>query len=135
VDGYVTLEVSPSLANDTVGTVAAARRLFVALDRPNAMIKVPATAAGLPAIETLIGEGMNVNVTLIFSIANYEDVAEAYIAGLERLENSGGDVSRVASVASFFVSRVATFAKSFDSLIASVTEKRSRLNSLAEVLP
>jgi transaldolase len=106
VDGYVSLEVSPSLANDSAGTVAAARRLFAALDRPNVMIKVPATPAGLPAIKTLIGEGINVNVTLIFSLANYEDVAEAYIAGLERLTTTGGDVSRVASVASFFVSRV-----------------------------
>jgi len=106
LDGYVSLEVSPSLANDTEGTVAAARRLFATLDRPNVMIKVPATSAGLPAIATLIGEGINVNVTLIFSLANYEDVAEAYIAGLERLSTSDGDVSRVASVASFFVSRV-----------------------------
>jgi transaldolase len=106
LDGYVSLEVSPWLANDTEGTVAAARRLFAALDRPNVMIKVPATSAGLPAVETLIGEGINVNVTLIFSLANYEDVAEAYIAGLERLATTGGDVSRVASVASFFVSRV-----------------------------
>ena len=106
VDGYVSLEVNPSLANDTKGTVAEARRLFAALDRPNVMIKVPATPAGLPAIENLIGEGINVNVTLIFSLANYEEVAEAYITGLERLAATVGDVSRVASVASFFVSRV-----------------------------
>jgi transaldolase len=106
VDGYVSLEVSPSLAHDTAGTVAAARRLFATLDRPNVLIKVPATPAGLLAIETLIGEGINVNVTLIFSLANYEDVAEAYIAGLEHLATTGGDLSRVASVASFFVSRV-----------------------------
>jgi transaldolase/glucose-6-phosphate isomerase len=105
-DGYVSLEVSPALAHDTGGTIAEARRLFVALDRPNVMIKVPATPAGIPAIEALIGEGINVNVTLIFSVAQYDVVAQAYIAGLERLAAAGGDLSRVASVASFFVSRV-----------------------------
>ncbi|MCK4314972.1 MAG: transaldolase, partial [Anaerolineae bacterium] len=112
-DGYVSLEVSPTLAHDTDGTIAEARRLFAALDRPNIMIKVPATPAGIPAIETLIGEGINVNVTLIFSLAQYEAVAEAYLAGLEKLAAAGGygnppygDVSTVASVASFFVSRV-----------------------------
>jgi transaldolase/glucose-6-phosphate isomerase len=106
VDGYVSLEVSPALAHDTAGTVADARRLFAALDRPNIMIKVPATPAGIPAIETLIGEGINVNVTLMFSLAHYDAVTGAYIAGLERLAASGGNPSRVASVASFFVSRV-----------------------------
>jgi transaldolase/glucose-6-phosphate isomerase len=106
-DGYVSLEVSPALAPDTDGTIAEARRLFTALDRPNVMIKVPATLAGISAIEALIGEGINVNVTLIFSLAQYRAAAEAYIAGLERLAASG-DVSRVASVASFFVSRIDT---------------------------
>ena len=105
-DGYVSLEVSPDLAYDTEGTISEARRLFAALDRANVMIKVPATPAGIPAIETLIGEGINVNVTLIFSLAQYESVAEAYIAGLEKLATDGGDMSKVASVASFFVSRV-----------------------------
>jgi transaldolase/glucose-6-phosphate isomerase len=107
-DGYVSLEVNPNLAHDTDGTIAEARRLFAALDRPNVMIKVPATPAGIPAIGTLIGEGINVNVTLIFSLAQYEAVAEAYIAGLERLAETGGDLSKIASVASFFVSRVDT---------------------------
>ncbi|MFQ5594304.1 MAG: bifunctional transaldolase/phosoglucose isomerase [Anaerolineae bacterium] len=116
-DGYVSLEVSPTLAHDTEGTIAEARRLFAALGRPNIMIKVPATPAGIPAIETLIGEGINVNVTLIFSLAHYDAVAEAYLAGLEKLaaassrgpaRGAGGDLSRVASVASFFVSRVDT---------------------------
>jgi transaldolase/glucose-6-phosphate isomerase len=107
-DGYVSLEVSPALAHDTERTIAEARRLFAALDRPNVMIKVPATPAGIPAIETLIGEGINVNVTLMFSLAHYDAVTEAYIAGLERLAAAGGDLSRVASVASFFVSRVDT---------------------------
>jgi transaldolase/glucose-6-phosphate isomerase len=105
-DGYVSLEVSPVLAHDTERTVEEAKRLFGALGRPNVMIKVPATRAGIPAIATLIAAGINVNVTLIFSLAQYEAVAEAYIAGLERLAASGGDVSQVASVASFFVSRV-----------------------------
>ncbi len=106
VDGYVSLEVSPTLAHDTEGTVAEARRLFAALGRPNVMIKVPATPAGIPAIEALIGEGININVTLIFGLDSYEAVAAAYIAGLERLAADGGDVGPVASVASFFVSRV-----------------------------
>jgi transaldolase/glucose-6-phosphate isomerase len=107
-DGYVSLEVSPDLAHDTEGTISEARHLFVALERPNVMIKVPATPAGIPAIETLIGEGINVNVTLMFSLAQYQAVAEAYIAGLEELAAAGGDLARVASVASFFVSRVDT---------------------------
>jgi transaldolase/glucose-6-phosphate isomerase len=105
-DGFVSLEVSPKLAYDTKGTIAEARRLFKALGRPNVMIKVPATPAGVPAFEALIGEGINVNVTLMFSLAQYEVIAEAYISGLERHAESGGDVSRIASVASFFVSRV-----------------------------
>ena len=107
-DGYVSLEVRPTLANDTVGTVEEARRLFSTLDRPNVMIKVPATPEGVPAIEALISEGVNVNVTLIFSIPQYEAVAEAYIAGLEKRAAAGQDVSSVASVASFFISRIDT---------------------------
>ena len=106
-DGYVSLEVSPTLAHDAEGTVTDARRLFAALSRPNVMIKVPATPAGIPAIETLIGEGINVNVTLIFSLSQYEAAAEAYLAGLEKLAaDAGRGVGEVASVASFFVSRV-----------------------------
>ena len=105
-DGYVSLEVDPNLAHDTAGTILEARRLFAALDRPNVMIKVPATPAGVPAIETLIGSGISVNATLIFSIAQFEAVANAYIAGLEKLVAAGGDANKVASVASFFVSRV-----------------------------
>jgi len=105
-DGYVSLEVSPTLAHDTAGTVEEARRLFKALDRPNVMIKVPATAEGIPAIERLIGAGINVNVTLMFSLDHYEAVSKAYLAGLEKLMAAGGDLSKVASVASFFVSRV-----------------------------
>ncbi len=105
-DGYISVEVRPTLAHDTVGTVAEARRLFAALARPNVMIKVPATVEGIPVIETLIGEGINVNVTLIFSLESYQAVAHAYLAGLEKRAATGSDLSRIASVASFFVSRV-----------------------------
>lgn len=105
-DGYVSLEVNPTLAYDTEATIAEARRLLDTVERPNVMIKVPATPAGVPAIETLISEGVNVNVTLIFSLGQYEAVTAAYIAGLEKLATSGGEVGKVASVASFFISRV-----------------------------
>jgi transaldolase len=108
LDGYVSLEVNPKLAHDTEATIAEARRLFATLDRPNVMIKVPATPAGIPAIETLIGDGLNINVTLIFSLDQYRAVAQAYIAGLERLAASGRDLAQAASVASFFVSRIDT---------------------------
>jgi transaldolase/glucose-6-phosphate isomerase len=108
LDGYASLEVSPALASDTDGTVKEAWRLFAQLNCSNAMIKVPATQAGIPAIQTLIGEGLNVNVTLIFSLTHYQAAAEAYISGLEGRLAAGGDVSSVASVASFFVSRVDT---------------------------
>ncbi len=108
VDGYVSLEVSPLLANDTTRTISEAKRLFAMLDRPNVMIKIPATPAGMPAVTAAIAAGVNVNVTLIFSLAHYEAVAEAYISGLEQLAASGGDLRKVASVASFFVSRVDT---------------------------
>ncbi len=106
-DGYVSLEVSPYLAGETKRTIEEARRLFQAVGRENLMIKVPATPEGIPAIEQLISEGINVNVTLIFSRDTYEDVAQAYITGLERLsETRSGDIGRVGSVASFFVSRI-----------------------------
>ncbi len=106
--GYVSLEVSPTLAHDADGTVAAGRRLKAAVDRPNLLIKVPATRAGLDAIERLIGEGVSVNVTLMFSLAHVDAVAEAYLRGLSRLQAAGGDVSTVMSVASLFLSRVDT---------------------------
>jgi len=105
-DGYVSLEVSPDLANDTPGTLAEARRLWKAVGRPNVMIKVPATPAGIPAIKTLIAEGVNVNVTLLFARAAYERVAHAFLDGLEARAAAGGDLAHVASVASFFVSRI-----------------------------
>ena len=106
VDGYVSLEVSPYLALRTEDTIAEARRLWKMVGRDNLMVKVPGTVEGTPAIKTLISEGMNINVTLLFSQQAYKDVAEAFIAGLEDFKSRGGDVSRVASVASFFVSRI-----------------------------
>jgi len=105
-DGYVSLEVNPHLANDTNGTISEARRLWTALNRPNVFIKVPATAEGLPAIQQLISEGINVNVTLLFGLPRYRQVAEAYIAGLEARVAQGKSVKHIASVASFFVSRL-----------------------------
>jgi transaldolase/glucose-6-phosphate isomerase len=107
-DGYVSLEVSPKLAHDTAGTLDEARRLAAEVGRANLMIKVPATKAGVPAIRALIAEGLHVNVTLLFSVDAYIAVADAYMAGLEELAARGGDVSAIASVASFFVSRVDT---------------------------
>jgi transaldolase len=106
--GYVSYEVSPLLANDTNGTIDAARRYWARIARPNVMIKVPSTPAGLPAIETLISEGTNVNVTLMFSMTHYNNVAEAYIKGIEKRAQGGGAIDKIFSVASFFVSRVET---------------------------
>jgi transaldolase len=108
LDGRVSLEVNPHLSQDTAGTVAEARRLAGEVDRENLMIKVPATAEGLPAIATLTAEGLSINITLIFSLARYEQVMEAYLTGLERRVAAGGDLRRIRSVASFFVSRVDT---------------------------
>jgi transaldolase len=119
-DGYASLEVSPTLAHDTEATVAEALRLFAALDRPNTMIKVPATPEGIRAVRRLISHGLNINVTLIFSLDAHLQVMEAYIAGLEDLDKAGGELSKVASVASFFVSRVDT---AVDNLIGEITSK------------
>ncbi len=105
-DGLVSLEVSPTLADDTERTLEDARRLWKAVDRPNVMIKVPGTEAGVPAIEQLLADGVNVNITLLFSIAGYERVMEAYLRGLERRAEAGGALDRETSVATFFVSRV-----------------------------
>lgn len=107
-DGYVSLEVNPYLAYDTEGTIAEARRLWRALDRPNVFIKVPSTKGGLPVIKQLISEGINVNVTLLFGLPRYRQVAESYIAGIEARLAQGKAVDRVTSVASFFVSRIDT---------------------------
>jgi len=105
-DGFVSIEVSPLLAQDTAGTIEEARRLHAKLARPNVMIKVPATPEGLPAFETLIAEGISVNVTLIFSVDVYAKVVDSYLKGLEKRMANGGALNRVASVASFFVSRI-----------------------------
>jgi transaldolase len=107
-DGYVSIEVDPNLAYDTEASIAEAQRLHELVDRPNCFVKIPGTEPGLAAIEEMIARGRNINVTLIFSLRRYSEVVEAYLRGLERLVESGGDPSRVASVASFFVSRVDT---------------------------
>jgi transaldolase len=107
-DGYVSIEVDPNFAFDTQATTDEAQRLHDLVDRPNCFVKIPATKAGLPAIEEMIARGRNINITLIFSLERYAKVVEAYLRGLERLVESGGDPSKVASVASFFVSRVDT---------------------------
>jgi transaldolase len=107
-DGYVSLEVSPHLADDTKGTVAEGLRLWKAFNRPNAMIKVPGTEAGLPAITELIAAGVNLNVTLLFSVDRYKAVVDAYLAGLEQRVKAGNPIDRIASVASFFLSRIDT---------------------------
>ncbi len=108
VDGYVSLEVSPLLANDTKTTLSEARRLFKRVDRPNLMIKIPGTAAGLPAIEEALFDGININITLMFAVANYLDVAERYLRALERRLEAGLPINTIASVASFFLSRIDT---------------------------
>lgn len=118
-DGFVSLEVSPYLANDTEKTCAEAERLYAAVGRPNIMIKVPATPAGIPAIRYLIGRGINVNVTLMFSMVHYEAVAAAYLEGIKLWLAGGGDGASVASVASFFVSRVDT---AVDKLLAAIPD-------------
>ena len=127
VDGYVSLEVNPHLAYDTHATIVEARRLFSELDRPNVFIKVPATQEGIPAIETLISEGINVNVTLIFSVAMYRQVMRAYIEGLKHYDQAGGNLKRVASVASFFVSRV-------DTLVDKLLEEKRKAGAKVEGL-
>lgn len=106
LDGYVSLEVNPHLAYDTIGTINEARRLWIALNRPNVLIKVPATLQGLPAIRQLISEGININATLIFSLPRYREVAAAYIAGLEDRVSQGKSINHIVSVASFFISRI-----------------------------
>ncbi len=115
-DGFVSLEVNPHLAHDTTGTIEEARRLWAALNRPNVFIKVPATADGLPVIQELISQGINVNVTLLFGLPRYRQAAEAYIAGIEARAAQGKPVKHVASVASFFVSRI-------DALVDPLLEK------------
>jgi transaldolase / glucose-6-phosphate isomerase len=132
-DGFVSLEVSPYLAMDTKGTIAEAKRLWKDVHRKNLMVKVPATTEGLPAIERLIGEGISINITLLFSQKVYLEVAEAYLAGIEKYVGKGGDPSHVASVASFFVSRIDTMVdKELDEKIAKANDpgEKERLAAL-----
>ena len=136
VDGRVSFEVPPDIADDTEATISETRRLFDELARPNVFIKIPATAAGVPAIQASVAAGINVNVTLIFSIRRYREVVEAYLSGLEALADAGGDLAEVASVASFFVSRVDTLV---DPRLQAIVDKggeqaeaaRSRLGTAA----
>jgi transaldolase len=124
-DGYVSLEVNPHLARDQAGTIAEGRRLWAALKRPNAYIKVPATKEGLGAIRTLISEGINVNITLLFSLPRYQEVMDAYLAGLEQRLAAGGSINTISSVASFFISRI-------DAVVDPILEARLRAGKDAE---
>jgi len=128
-DGYVSLEVNPHLANDTKGTIEEARRLWIALNRPNVFIKVPATSDGLLAIQQLISEGINVNVTLLFGLPRYRQVAEAYIAGLEARAAQGKQVKHITSVASFFLSRIDTMV---DPLVEKFLEPDGKKTEIAK---
>lgn len=129
-DGYVSLEVNPYLAHDTEGTMKEARRLWGALDRPNVLIKVPATNEGMPAIQQLISEGISVNVTLLFGLPRYRQVVEAYVAGIEARVTKGQPVNRVASVASFFLSRIDAL---IDSLLAKPIAQGGKDADLAKI--
>jgi transaldolase/glucose-6-phosphate isomerase len=132
-DGYVSLEVSPMLAFDTQGTIDEARRLWKAVGRPNVMIKIPATAQGVPAIRQALEEGININITLLFAQSAYEQVAEAYLSALEARAAKGQDISHIASVASFFVSRIDSLIDSkIDSMLKTETDskKKALLESL-----
>jgi transaldolase len=131
-DGFVSLEVSPKLANDTEGTIVEARRLWKALNRPNVMIKIPGTKAGLPATRQALREGINVNITLLFAVERYEEVLEAYVAALEDRVKEGKPVDRIASVASFFLSRIDTL---LDPQILKVAEAGGPKGDIARNLP
>jgi len=131
LDGYVSLEVNPHLAHDTEGTLVEARRLWAALDRPNVLIKVPATAAGLPAIQELITEGINVNVTLLFGLSRYQQVVEAYVGGLKARTSQNKPVANVASVASFFISRIDAMV---DPMLEAIAEKDGPESQKARLL-
>lgn len=132
-DGFVSLEISPKLAHDTKGSIAEAERFFKALNRPNVFIKIPGTKEGVPAIEECLYRGININITLLFALQAYEDVAWAYIRALERRAAEGKPIERVASVASFFVSRIDTLAdKLIEVELRSTTDvaRRAKLNAL-----
>ena len=127
LDGFVSIEVSPDLAYDTEATISEARRLFSTIGKKNILVKVPATKQGLPAIEELIGEGVNVNITLLFSTERYEEVMEVYLRGLERRANKGQPINEIVSVASFFVSRVDTLTdKLLETRLSSAASKAEK---------
>ncbi|MEO8964526.1 MAG: transaldolase [Gammaproteobacteria bacterium] len=130
-DGYVSLEVNPHLAHDTKGTIEEARRLWKAVNRPNVLIKVPATKEGLPAIKQLISEGINVNVTLLFGLPRYREVTEAYIAGLEARVLGEKSIANIASVASFFLSRIDVLV---DPLLATIISEKPEMSKYAKEL-
>src|SRR4029453_14461729 len=126
-DGFVSIEVNPALSHDTEGTVAEARRLWRACDRPNVMVKIPGTTEGVPAIRAALAEGININITLLFSVARHREVMEAYLSALESRVATGQPVDRIRSVASFFVSRVDTLVdKKLDALAGSGPEERRK---------
>ena len=126
-DGFVSLEVAPRLAHDTAASIAEARRLWKAVDRPNLMIKIPATAEGVPAVRALLAEGINVNVTLLFGLSRCRQVAQAYLTGLEARAQAGGSLTRLASVASFFLSRIDTLLDPALEELARGTDVRAQL--------
>ena len=130
LDGYVSIEVPPTIAKDTKSTISEARRYYDAIDRPNVMIKIPGTAEGLPAVEATIAAGINVNVTLLFSVESYVETAWAYIRGLEKLAEAGGDVSKISSVASFFLSRIDS---NVDARLDSKIEAGGNIEKLKEI--
>ena len=133
LDGYVSLEVPPNLARDTESTLREARRYAQAIDRPNLMIKIPGTPEGLPAVEQAISEGINVNITLLFSVQSYIDTAWAYIRGLEALAAKGEDISKIASVASFFLSRIDTMVDGQADALSNQTSDPDKKVKLAAV--
>lgn len=134
LDGLVSIEVSPDLAYDTDATISEARHLFSTIGKKNILVKVPATKQGLPAIESLISQGININVTLLFSVRRYEEVAEAYVRGLEKRLNKGDPIHEIASVASFFVSRVDTLIDKLLETRLSSAASRSEKDSVAGLL-
>lgn len=133
-DGFVSIEVGPQFARDTAGSVAEARRLWKACDRPNVMVKIPATAEGIPAIRQCLAEGININITLLFSVPRYREVMEAYLAAMEQRLGEGLPVDRIRSVASFFVSRVDTSVNKALDAVASDTSRPQRVRQIAGAL-
>jgi transaldolase len=129
IDGYVSIEVPPTIATDTKSTISEARRYYTAIGRPNVMIKIPGTPEGLPAVEQMISEGVSINVTLLFSVESYVETAWAYIRGLETRAAKGEDISNISSVASFFLSRIDTnIDAKLDRLIKNLTDPANRKN-------